>query len=426
MRLLIATAMLVFFACGSGGGGGDTGGGGSDASSSGAGGHASSSSLASAASGAGGGATESDVVQIAGGRYHTCVLIRGGAIYCYGQGAYRQLGGDYGAQSTARVVATVGDATSIACGDRFTCAVRPGGAVWCWGDDDHGQSGTSPTTPCGDAVIDSVCIVTPKPVVGLESGVVELALGADHACARMTDGSVSCWGDDEKGQAGQAALGDIAAPTKVPGVAGATQITAGDEHSCALLASGKVACWGANDDGQIGNGATGAAVTAPATVAGLDDAVEITGGGEHTCARRAGGSVVCWGYDYLGQLGNGATTPTRATSPQAVAGLSDAVQITAGRYHTCARRSGGTIACWGDNDKGEVGDGTTTQRDAPTQVLGVSDATTVAAGSWDVCAAVGKGNVSCWGDDLGGQLGDGRVFDGPTSQPIASQGLPKP
>jgi alpha-tubulin suppressor-like RCC1 family protein len=429
MRLVtwtVVTFVAALSGCGGSegtgaGGSGNAGGGGSSAT-----GHAGGSSTSTGSGETGGGAPASQVLQIAGGRYHTCVLIEGGAIYCYGQGAYRQLGGDYGAQSTARVVANVGDAVAIACGDRFTCAIRPGGAVWCWGDDDHGQSGTSATTPCGDAVIDSVCIVTPKPVVGLESGVVELALGADHACARMNDGTVRCWGDNSKGQVGQSALGDVSAPTKVPGVAGAKQITAGDEHSCALLASGQVACWGADDDAQIGNGKTGTAITQPATVAGLADAVEITGGGEHTCARRANGSVVCWGYDYLGQLGNGATTPTRATSPQAVVGLTDAVELTAGRYHTCARRKNGTVACWGDNDKGEVGDGTTTQRNAPTQVIGLSGATTIAAGSWDVCAAVGKGDVLCWGDDLGGQLGDGRVFDGATTQPIPSQGLPKP
>jgi alpha-tubulin suppressor-like RCC1 family protein len=261
--------------------------------------------------------------------------------------------------------------------------------------------------------------------VGLEQGVVELALGAEHACARTSDGNILCWGNNASGQVGVSTLGDITSPQQVAGVSGAKQIVAGDQHTCALLGSpGAVSCWGANDNAQVGNGSTQAAVTSPAMVAGVTDAVELVGGGEHTCARRLSGGVTCWGYNYLGQLGNGSTLPTRATQPQTVVELDDAAQLAAGRYHTCALRKGGSVACWGLNAKGELGDGMTQDSSSPVAVMNLSAATFVAAGSWHTCAATAPGQVLCWGDDLGGQLGDGRVTNTANPEPISAQGLP--
>jgi alpha-tubulin suppressor-like RCC1 family protein len=370
---------------------------------------------------------ESRIVTLSGGRYHTCALLRDGAIYCWGQGAYRQLGGDYGYQGTARAVATVTDAVALECGNRFTCAIRPGGAVWCWGDDGHGQAGTASTVPCGDATIDSVCVTTPQPVVGLESDVSELALGQDHACARMADGSVRCWGDNSAGQVGASALADVTAPFTVPGLSGVTQIVAGDAHSCALEGNpGTVWCWGANQNAQVGNGGTAAAVLTPTMVSGISDAVEIVAGGTFSCARRASGQVLCWGYNYMGWLGIGSTSPTRVTAPKPVANLDDAVQLAGGHYHGCALRAGGQVACWGYNARGQVGDGSTSDRSAAVAVSDLASATTVAAGFLHSCASVGAGSVMCWGDDLGGQLGDDRVTNNPNPIPIPTQGLPPP
>jgi alpha-tubulin suppressor-like RCC1 family protein len=376
--------------------------------------------------GAGAPTGEGPIAQVAGGRYHTCALLRSGEIYCWGQGAYRQLGGDYGAKHVATRIETVTDAVAIDAGDRFTCAIRKGGAVWCWGDDDHGQAGTAATTPCGDSEIDSVCIVTPQPVVGLESGVVELALGTDHACARRSDGTVACWGDNGSGQVGSTASGDVRQVTAVQGVAGATRLVAGDAHTCALVGSpGKIMCWGANDSGQLGHGAIADDTPGPipAEVDGLGDAVDLIGGAKHTCAIHGGGKVSCWGYNYLGQLGNGSTKPTRTTALQAVENITDASQLAAGRYHTCARR-GGAVSCWGDNSKGQLGNGTTDNQSSPVDVSALSGATFIAATSLSVCAAFGDGHMECWGDDLGAELGDDRVSGDPTTAPVRVKGLP--
>jgi alpha-tubulin suppressor-like RCC1 family protein len=362
------------------------------------------------------------------------------SIYCWGQGAFRALGGDYNFQGRPRLVEAIDDAQQIDCGGRFGCSIRSTGEVWCWGENDHGQVGANETIPCGDCTplpdcATSVCVATPQPMAGLESGIAELALGDAHGCARHGDGRVLCWGRNAEGQAGQPELGeDVIAPEEVPGIAGATQVVADGSHTCALIGSpGQVTCWGANDRAQVGNGEVSNAVSEPATVAGIDDAVEIVAGGSHTCARRAGGSVACWGYNYLGALGNGSTEPTRATAIQDVVDLGDAVELAAGDYFTCARRSSGGAVCWGHNQDGQLGDGTSEGADCsdrpcrtvPTQVMVVNQLAVVSAGDLHACAASRDGTLWCWGYNLGGQLGTGDVDSEPTPVPVEVDGLPR-
>jgi alpha-tubulin suppressor-like RCC1 family protein len=316
----------------------------------------------------------------------------------------------------------VDDAVEVQAGGRFTCARRANGQVFCWGENDHAQLGSRHTEPCGDAEIDSVCAPTPQRVNGL-SGVQGLATGEDHACALLRAATVSCWGSNEHGQLGGSAAGDRKTPSLVAGVSGVQQVVAGDNHTCVLIGRpGRVRCWGDNEAGQAAG--EGVRVTRPVTVAGLSDAVEIVGGGAHTCARRAGGSVACWGYNYLGQLGVGSTRPTSTNRPLAVRGLTDAVQLAAGRYHTCARRRTGGVACWGLNRKGEIGDGSTTDRASPTRVISINDAQFLAGGRWHFCVIRRTASVWCWGDNLGGQLGTGHVNDTANPVPVAVSGLP--
>jgi alpha-tubulin suppressor-like RCC1 family protein len=382
---------------------------------------------------------DAPIRQLQSGRHHTCALLRDGSTYCWGQGAYRALGGDYNFQGVPRRVDAIDDAVTIASGTRFGCALRASGGVWCWGENDHAQIGANATIPCGDCTplpecADSICVPAPQPMPGLESGVVELALGGAHGCARFEDGRVACWGDNSSGQAGQPdTSGDITGPETVGGVSGARQISAGVAHTCALIGSpGEVMCWGQNDRAQVGNGETNDAVPVPSSVAGLTDAVEIVAGGSHTCARRASGAVVCWGYNYLGALGNGSTRPTRASSIEQVVGLEDATGLAAGQYFTCALRSTGTLVCWGHNQHGQLGDGTAEGADCdgrdcrttPVEVMVVSDAVLVNAGELHACAASSTGNLWCWGYNLGGQLGTGGVDSGPTPVPIEVAGLP--
>jgi hypothetical protein len=184
-------------------------------------------------------------------------------------------------------------------------------------------------------------------------------------------------------------------------------ISAGNSHSCALLANGSAKCWGDNAWGQLGNGTTTDASTS-VVVSGFSTrtrAVAISAGGGHSCALLANRTVNCWGENEFGQLGNGTTT--NASTPVAVRGLTTAVAISAGGAHSCALLANGTVKCWGGNYFGELGNGTTTNASTPVVVSGLTTAVAITAGLYHSCASLANGTAKCWGDNASGQLGNG-------------------
>lgn len=214
-------------------------------------------------------------------------------------------------------------------------------------------------------------------------------------------------------------------------------ITAGGLHTCAVQDDGHVQCWGANDNGQLGNGTT-AASTEPKTVLGVSTALAVTAGSTHSCVLIHDGSVRCWGNNGNGQLGNGTTSPPGPPSlaPVSVANLDDATAIAAGGFHTCALRADTTVACWGHNGSGQLGDGSglgtsyvpvtvvhDDDADPSTDPVPLDDITAVTGGEYHSCAIRGTtGEVLCWGHNGFGQLGDGTTDDQPL--PVVVSGLP--
>src|SRR5439155_13555994 len=171
-------------------------------------------------------------------------------------------------------------------------------------------------------------------------------------------------------------------PVQVGGISGTDNIqaiAAGGYHTCALFPNGTVKCWGRNDQGQLGDGTTQSSST-PVQVGGsgtpLGGAIAITGGFYHTCAiLQPDGTVQCWGQNDNGQLGDGSTLPGRSSNPPArVSGLSGVLSVTGGFRHTCALLGDHTVWCWGLNDSGQLGDGTTTSSSTPLQVGGITSA----------------------------------------------------
>ena len=252
-----------------------------------------------------------------------------------------------------------------------------------------------------------------------------------HTCAILDDGSVSCWGQNNFGQLGDGTTTDRNAPTQISSLGTdrtAVAITAGDFHTCAILDDGSVSCWGYNGNGQLGDGTTTQRTTPTQTSSlGTDrTAVAISAGYAHTCAILDDGSVSCWGYNNYGQLGDGTTTD-RLTPTQTSSLGTDrtAVAISAGAYHTCAILDDGSVSCWGDNNYGQIGDGTTTDRSTPTQTSSLgTDRTAVAitAGAYHTCAILDDGSVSCWGYNGYGGLGDGTTTNRNTPTPTSSLG----
>ncbi|CAG0994529.1 hypothetical protein BURK2_02590 [Burkholderiales bacterium] len=277
-------------------------------------------------------------------------------------------------------------------GSGFSCARLSGGTVSCWGTNWSGQLGDGSTTSHN----------APSAIAGL-SGVAALALGDSHACALMVGGTVKCWGDNGNGRLGDGTTLNRSTPVDVSGLSGVAALSLGHMHSCALLAVGGVMCWGNNGDGQLGD-STYNSHSSPSAVPGVTGATAIAAGGYFTCALVAGGAAKCWGSNWNGELGDN-TTSSRPY-PGDVTGLSGATALVAGSSHACALLAGGTVQCWGYNNVGQVGDGTNTNRLIPTSVSGLSGATGLDAGSEFSCAVAAGGTLKCWGRNNYGQLGD--------------------
>ncbi|MFO0683381.1 MAG: hypothetical protein U0234_15090 [Sandaracinus sp.] len=293
----------------------------------------------------------------------------------------------------------------IAAGASHACARHADGTVSCWGDGGEGQLGDGHRS----------VRTTPVVVLGLE-GVEELAAGAQHTCARDGTGHVLCWGSRHRGQIGDGGPPGDAEPALHPvhvrDLDGVVQISAGDAHTCAVRADGSVLCWGDDLHGQLGRGGEGgpdALSPAPVRVEGIDDAVEVRAGGAHTCARRRTGEVLCWGGGAAGQTGELAASASVLARPIAVAGLVDAVELTLGDHHACARHGRGLVACWGGNERGQLGDGTREARATPVDVAGLEGVEEIDAGRAHTCARLASSEVRCWGDNRDGQLGDGSL-----------------
>ena len=240
----------------------------------------------------------------------------------------------------------------------------------------------------------------PTPVPGLER-VVQLALGSFHTCALLADTSVRCWGAGGAGELGGGARGALHAdlPVAVRLLRGVAEIAAGGSHTCARTLAGTVLCWGANADGQLGDGTTTDRAV-PTMVRGIPVVVQLAAGSSHTCARTAEGAVWCWGANTFGQLADGTTAP-RAL-PVQVPELAGVVELAAGfGQQTCARSREGAVRCWG-RDR---------WHSAPREVEGVRGAAQVATGPGRVCVLTERAEVLCWGNNIRGQLGDGTQVD---------------
>ena len=342
----------------------------------------------------------SGVSAIDAGSKHNCVLTAVGAVHCWGGNNRGQLGdGTIGNNSSPVAVSELGSGVAaISAGWFHTCGLTTGGGVKCWGSNEFGQLGDG-------TKIDRHTSID---VFGLNSGVVAIAAGHGHSCALSTDGGVMCWGTNLSGQLGDGTTIESSTPVAVSGLeSGVAVIAAGVAHTCALTTGGGVMCWGNNWYGELGDG-TYTNRSTPVAVNGLESGVASLAAGEyHTCALITNGEVMCWGYNQYGQLGDGTTT--NGSIPVAISVLNGEVTaISAGGDHTCVLTTSGGAKCWGANRYGQLGDGTYTDRSTPVTVKGLgSGVVSLAAGEYHTCALTTDGGVRCWGGNWDGQLGDG-------------------
>ncbi len=288
-------------------------------------------------------------------------------------------------------------APTLVAGGSHSCALANDGSVLCWGANDRGQLGVG----------GSARKATPTRITA-DVPFEQVAAGMADACAVARSGAGYCWGDNTYGQLGDSGAGPQPTPTRVSGGHTFRAIATGTTHSCGLTSTGDVWCWGRNLYGELGNGSTQDQAT-PVRVEGGIRFVALTVGWNHSCALDDVGHAFCWGQNNAGQLGDG-TTIVRA-APAAVGGGLLFRAIAAGGSHTCAVTTSGEAYCWGRNAAGQLGTGDGHEHPLPAKVNSSLTFTAVAAGGVHSCALATTGEAWCWGRNSYGQLGDGTTTD---------------
>ena len=351
---------------------------------------------------------------IAAGTYHTCVLING-SVKCWGSNTFGNLGDgtNLNRETVTQVVGLTSGVQSISISSTHDCALI-NGIVKCWG-------GSNSFNELG--INNNVFQNLATPINGL-TNVQVISAGSNYTCA-LVNGRVSCWGRNEHGNLGDGTFLNKKNPAQVVGLTSGVQaISTGSYHTCVLLVNSSVKCWGGNEMGRLGDG-TSINKNIPTQVTNLTSSViAIATGNYHSCALMDEGGVQCWGYN----ISTGSGSPKEGTSvnhiPTYVSGLTSGVRaITAnGSSHTCALMNYGGVKCWGNNELGQLGDGTNIHRYTPTQVNGLtSGVEAITASPLHTCALMKNGGAKCWGNNTHGQLGDGTKKDSNT--PVNVVGL---
>ncbi|HEX7050680.1 MAG TPA: hypothetical protein VF188_10795 [Longimicrobiales bacterium] len=302
--------------------------------------------------------------------------------------------------------------SAVSAGGDHTCGIGTDGGAFCWGRGAYGELGTGGTED------------SPVPVrVGGGVHFTAISAGGSHTCGLAEDGSAYCWGWNVAGQLGTGNTVGYGLPTIVTGGLHFEAITSGENHTCAIAADGTAYCWGDNGSGQLGNGTTLGAVQ-PVAVAGGLRFISLSAGAAHTCGVSVDGVAYCWGLNHLGQLGTGGTED--AWEPTRVAGDLDFVMISAGFAHTCAIAVDGAAYCWGSNTAGELGNtfiepprhaGTL----EPGRVHGGAGLVWISAGPHYTCGVGADGVGFCWGRGIYGQIGNGLTLNFATPQRISER-----
>jgi alpha-tubulin suppressor-like RCC1 family protein len=376
-------------------------------------------------------------VSVSQGGTTPCAVASNGQVFCWGLDNLGQLGrpatssclgGEPCSMVPGAVPLLTSSVTQVSTDGAYVCALTAAGAVQCWGDNTNGQLGNGTTTSS----------TTPVQVVGLTSGVTSISTGGGTACAVTGSGGVVCWGQNVLGQLGNGTTASSTVPVGVTGLSsGMKSVSVGIGFACATSQSGAAFCWGSNELGQLGNGGVSADIclgvvpcsTTPVGVTGLSSgvsAVVVPDGDEFACALKLDGSVVCWGIDTIGQLGDGGTPPDFcnpasagpagpcALTPVPVSGLSGVTALATGIEAACAVTSGGSAVCWGEL----FGTG---QSSVPVLMPGLaSGISNVTVGSSSACFLTTAGAILCLGDNIFGELGNNSTTYSGVPVPVVS------
>ncbi|HKO95920.1 MAG TPA: S8 family serine peptidase [Pyrinomonadaceae bacterium] len=329
---------------------------------------------------------------------HTVALKNDGTVWAWGGGLWGQLGDGTNSSSNSPVLTlNLTGVTAITAGGVHTLALKNDGTVWGWGSNQYGQLGFQ-------FLQSTFYNVSPIQVPGVSS-ITAIAAGNTHNLALRSDGTVWAWGPNNYGQVGNGGTSGVPVynAVQVLGLTNVKAIAAGPNYSLAVKTDGSLWGWGGNLSSVLGLPSSTFSSPTPVQIAGVSNVAAVTAGSLHVVALKTDGTLISWGNNSSGQLGDN-NGPSSST-PRAVSGLNNVTAISAGFEHTLALRSDGTVWAWGRN-LGNLGDGTTTNRTTPVQTTLRLTATGIAAGVQHSVALLSDGTAQTWGVNDSGQLGD--------------------
>ena len=345
-----------------------------------------------------------------------CAIQNDGTVKCWGYSSKGLGDGSTYRSDTPITVSGISTAVKVCTpGSRGACALLSDGTMKCWGHNQYGQFGDGTTTNSQ----------TPVPAGSGLNNIVDISCAPAFRCAVLSDGTVKCWGAAVYGRLGEGTSGsdwsNIKGPTTVTGISKAVAIDSSEMHTCVVLSTGAMKCWGESTTyyPRLGSSINSNQAT-PVDVGNTNkEAVQVFASAYHTCAVMTDGTVYCWGRNDDGQIGSGSTS-TVFTNPTQVSDITNAIDVSLGYSYSCATLSDGKVKCWGKNDKGQLGDGTTTERRTAVSaweydISDVSISQIIAGGRANadafVCILYSNGDVKCRGRNDQGQLGDGTKTD---------------
>jgi alpha-tubulin suppressor-like RCC1 family protein len=340
---------------------------------------------------------------IAAGGKHVLAIKTDGTLLSWGNNASGSLGNNSQFllnESAPVAVVNAADIVALAAGQEHSLALKADGTVLAWGNDAGGQLGDN-------AALEDKA----KPVVvNGANQIIDIAAGLFFSLALKSDGTMLAWGNNSKGQLGDSnIIADKPTPVAVSGASDIVAIAAGSEHSLALKADGTMLAWGLDNNGQLGNDAHLVDQPLPVPVANATGIVSIAAGYNHSLALTSSGNVLAWGSDFGGQLGDNIPKVNKST-PVSVTGANQIVAIAGGHFHSLALKADGTMLAWGSDTFGELGDGDQLNpQGLPVNVENVSNIVAIDAGEQFSLALKSDGTLQSWGQDSSGQLGDGSV-----------------
>src|SRR5713226_8176561 len=385
-------------------------------------------------------------VTVSAGNRHTCSLTVTGSAYCWGLNNTGELGADTAIDSLTAPVAVTGGISfaAVSAGSNLTCGVTTNKAAYCWGANFSGQLGIGTAAGPQQCSVYGPCSLKPMAVAGglTFAGV---TAGTRHTCGITSANVAYCWGDNGFGELGIGmTTGSSTTPVAVAGQLTFGEVSAAFSHTCGVTTMGTAYCWGDSRYGELGiNTTTGPQQCSfsgtlfpcsptPTTVAGTLRFAAVSAGGGHSCGVTTTGEVYCWGLNDFGELGTGTTRSDSA--PAAIAGGLTFAAISAGNLHTCGVTTTGAAYCWGDNKFGELGIGSTTGPQqcsvsgssspcslTPMAVAGGLTYAAVSAGVIHTCGITTTRVVYCWGDNALGELGTGTTTTSSVPVKVAGQ-----